>query len=161
QKTRRGDDEDGRLPPATLPGVDAFMHVTRTIHEKILAVYPKFAEKKVFFRRPDRASRQQLLKPGSRALAVDRDRMVCALLNRMANTKRSIAALCDAALSEDAMSLVRVLMEASTQLAWMLQGDWVRRVDTYILFWTALKRRQASVAVEHFDDPELRAISDA
>jgi len=124
-------------------------------HRRILALYPRIAERRIYFRRQDKSSRQSRHKASERIIGVERDRMICALLNKAANTKRAIVTLCDTDLSDDAMSLCRVLLENSVQLQWMLHDDWVSRVDTYSLFAAALSRRIANVSIEHFSGTDL------
>ena len=85
-------------------------------------------------------------------MPVDRDRVVCKLANKAANTHRAIAVLCDAQLADDAYALARVLMENAIVLAWMCHRDWVNRVDAFDLFEARLKERLTHVITTNFKD---------
>ena len=88
------------------------------IHRRILALYPKVAEKQAWFRGMHVVSPRipKVAVGGPRG--VNTDRIFCALMIRAAATKESIVLLCEAGHGEGAIALSRVLLENAVLMAW-------------------------------------------
>jgi len=128
------------------------------VHDKLPDIYDKLAAAQIHFRAPDQATRVPE-DNDLRNLGIDRDRIVCALLSKAANTSKAIVVLCDSDLADDAYALFRVLLENYVYLAWMLNKDWMIRVDTYWLFAAPVVTRWATVLQEHYPDQYRRLAS--
>ena len=69
----------------------------KAIHAGIVALYPRVAAAKCYFRKPARDTTQ---KPaaGSPLALVYRDQTICALVNKLVTTQRAIFTLCESSL---------------------------------------------------------------
>jgi hypothetical protein len=134
------------------------MTVPRLVHDKLPGLYEQLASTRIYFRVPDRATRSPTIN-AIKNLGIDRDRVICALLSKAANTTKAITVLCDSRLADDAYALFRVLLENYICLAWMLNIDWTTRVDTYWLSAAPVVTRWAKVLEEHYPDQHQRMTS--
>ncbi len=124
-----------------------------SLHEQIEALYPRIDSAKVYFRSPAPPCKEVPLDVRNTrdTPVVDRDRAVCALTIRAANTKKAVKALADAGFSDDAYALARVLMENAATIKWLVQDEGkYRRLDTYCLFVAATKKRYLEMYLKHF-----------
>jgi hypothetical protein len=145
------------------------------IHRRILTLYPKVATKGALFRDLQVVSSRIPRPTVGGPRGVDTDRVFCALAIRAAATKDSVALLCEAGHGESAMALARVLLENAMLMAWQRLGRGRERLETYVLFVSALRERnvrtmtELRAALPHvFDgrepvesDPRHRATADA
>jgi hypothetical protein len=68
------------------------------IHERIVALCKRLTAQGYYFRKPAKTARiPDSLKGDDSILVVDRDRIVCALMNKLANAKVAIMTLAEAA----------------------------------------------------------------
>ncbi len=164
------------MKPATLPPDEHLYEGSMDIHRRIVALYPKVAERNAFFRDlhlvSPRIPRPRIGGPWG----VDTDRVFCALAIRAAATKESIVLLCEAGHGEGAVALARVLLENAVLMAWQRLDPGRERLETYILFTSALHERGVET-LEHFrsefphlfdedeeptqSDPSHRAVTEA
>ena len=127
----------------------AEVDAARDIHQAVTELYEKLNAARFFFRiREDSPRTRAIFANQLGGFGVERDRTVCALVNKAANTHRAIAVLCDAALADDAYALSRVLLETAVVIAWITRGPWPERIDTFALFDTAIKRRLVKAIVD-------------
>lgn len=90
----------------------------RKIHQRIVALCDRLTSQGHYFRKPAKATRiPDSLKNDDAMIVVDRDRIVCALLNKLANTKLAIMALAEGGHGDDAYALARVAIENSIIVA--------------------------------------------
>jgi hypothetical protein len=134
------------------------------IHTRIVALYPKVAAKRAMFRDLHAVSPRIPRPKVGGPRGVDTDRVFCALAIRAAATKESIVLLCEAGHGESAMALARVLLENAVLMAWQRLGDGRQRLETYVLFVSALHERAVSTmnelrsALPHlFDDEPMES----
>jgi hypothetical protein len=114
----------------------------REIHQRIIALCDRLTLQGYYFRKPAKATRiPDSLKKDDAVLVVDRDRIICALLNKLANTKVAIMGLAEGGHGDDAYALARVAIENSIIVAWLLQEDQAVRLDTYGLFTASHRAR--------------------
>jgi len=144
------------MKPATLPQDEPLYEGSMDIHRRIVALYPKVAEKNAFFRDLHLVS-PRIPRPrigGPRG--VDTDRVFCALAIRAAATKESIVLLCEAGHGEGAIALARILLENAVLMAWQRLGPGRERLETYVLFTSALHERGVET-LDHFrsESPHL------
>lgn len=82
-------------------------------------------------------------------MGANRDRAVCALVNKACNTHAAVRLLTDAGHGDDAMALARVLLENSVILRWLLL-DPIYRLDLYCISDTLFVRRWRELIEKHF-----------
>lgn len=134
------------------------------IHHRVVDLYRAVQRNANRFRARDRAT---LVPEGIGAFdsypAIDRDRVVCALALKAATTKDAIFQLCELDLGDDAYCLSRVLLENAISLAWMLHDDRPRRIDTYTMFFAAVRERWRELGRLYYpDNAEIQAaVNDA
>jgi hypothetical protein len=129
------------------------------IYDDLRAVIPKFKAKKAFFRKTKPVTSEIQKELGSTAPLVgsNRDRAVCALVNKACNTHAAIRLLTDAGHGDDAMALGRVMLENTILLKWLLI-DPIYRLDLYCVSDALFRRRWCELVIEHFQEkPELVA----
>jgi hypothetical protein len=86
----------------------------REIHDLIVALCNQLSAEGYYLRSKAKTSRiPEPLRKADSTLVVDRDRIVCALLNKAANTKAAIMTLAEAGHGDDAYALARVITENS------------------------------------------------
>ena len=122
----------------------------RELHDEIVKACSRVADARIHFRDPDVPKLPGAHLPRRR---IDRDLLICSLLNKAANTHRAVRTLCDSGMSNDAMSLSRVLFETSAILRWLLRSDkWVARVDLYGLYAAAIDKQTGEALKKHLPD---------
>ena len=129
------------------------------IYDDLRAVIPKFREKKAFLRetKPVTPEIQKELGPSAPIAGSNRDRAVCALVNKAVNTHAAIRLLTDAGRGDDAMALGRVMLENTVLLKWLLI-DPIYRLDLYCISDALFRRRWCELVIEHFQEkPEFVA----
>jgi hypothetical protein len=127
--------------------------------DALRAVIPKFGAKKAFLRatEPVTPAIQKALDVGAPRVGSNRDRAVCALVNKACNTHAAIRLLTDAGHRDDAMALGRVILENTVILRWLLI-DPIYRLDLYCISDALFRRRWCELVIEHFaDKPQLIA----
>ena len=70
----------------------------KSIHEEIVSLYPRIAEAKCYFRAPSFDTTQADCRRYRRRVArafVDRDRAICAIVNKLVTTQRAVFLLCE------------------------------------------------------------------
>jgi hypothetical protein len=133
----------------------------KAIHERVVAIYPRFNEQRFFFRRASVSTRvPRELTTGRHNVGHHQDQIVNALVNKAASTKDAILVLCDAGFGDDALALSRVLAENAIIGAWLMAGNWPVKVDTYALSYQAHKRHFAYIIKQHFDNPKITEAAD-
>lgn len=129
--------------------------VQRSIHDEIAVLYPAVEMAKCYFRSPapDTSQSGTLTSPRT---AVDRDRAICAIMNKLVTTQQAILTLCDARLGSDAFALSRVALENAVIVMWLLDKDnWCERVDTYVNSHSQARVRLNDVVQEYQPDTPL------
>lgn len=134
------------------------------IFEALRALIPKFRERKAFIRmtEPITPRIRNEIDASAGVIGANRDRVVCALVNKGCNTHVAVRILTDGGHGDDAMALSRVLMENAALLQWLLI-DPVYRLELYAISDALYRRRWRELAQEHFQShPELvsQAMSD-
>lgn len=125
--------------------------------EALRAIIPKFREKKAFIRvtEPITPRIRHEIDPSAGVIGANRDRVVCALVNKGCNTHAAVRVLTDAGHGDDAMALSRVLLENAALLQWLLI-DPVYRLELYAISDALYRRRWRELVQEHFQShPEL------
>jgi hypothetical protein len=118
---------------------------------------PRFRQAKAYLQSPGPVTPQigRELGPMASVVATTRDRAVCALINKAANTHAAIKTLTDMGHGDDAEALGRVLMENVALLRWLLI-DPVYRLDLYCISDALLRRRWLQLIEEHYSHkPDL------
>lgn len=130
------------------------------MHSRLMALCSTFNEKGIRFRRSERTTRvPKPLDNGSRKVVIHRDLIVCSLLNRLVNTKGAILRLATDGCGDDAYALARVAIENSIVIAWLLEGDWPFKVDTFGMYWEAYRARAVELFAKYFADrPQPRSL---
>jgi hypothetical protein len=129
------------------------------IHRRIEGLCPKV--RGAYFRAMHTVSRR-IPQPIGRLPIVDTDRVFYALAIRAAATKESIVLLCEAGHGESAIALSRVLVENAVLMAWQRLGPGRERLETYILFASALHERVVEALQYHRTQfPDLSVEDDA
>ena len=122
----------------------------KSIHEEIVSLYPRIAEAKCYFRAPSFDTTQQTAGGtvgGSRRAFVDRDRAICAIVNKLVTTQRAIFLLCESDMGDDAYALSRIALENAVIVAWLLNEEhWCERIDIYANSYSQAKVRLDAVA---------------
>lgn len=123
------------------------------IYDDLRTVIPKFRQKRAFLRVTEPICRdiQKELGPTAPRIGSNRDRAVCALVNKACNTHAAIRLLTDAGHGDDAMALGRVLLENTALLKWLLI-DAVYRLDLYCMSDALFRRRWCELVIEHFQE---------
>src|SRR5207244_3856419 len=112
----------------------------------LVALCSRFNEKGILFREAVQTTRvPEQLRGRSTQVVIHRDRIVCSLLNRLMNTKGAILRLATEGCGDDAYALARVAIENSIVIAWLLDGDWAVKIDTYGMYWEAYRSRSAEL----------------
>jgi hypothetical protein len=127
--------------------------------EGLRSVIPKFRAKKAFIRisEPVTPAIQREMGPLAPQVGANRDRAVCALVNKACNTHAAIRLLTDDGHGDDAMALGRVLLENTIILKWLLI-DPTYRLDMYCISDALFRRRWCELVIEHFQEkPRLVA----
>jgi hypothetical protein len=121
------------------------------IYDALRGVIPTFRAKKAVIRamKPITPTIQKELGPKAPIAGSNRDRIVCALVNKACNTHAAIRLLTDAGHGDDAMALGRVLLENATLLRWLLI-DQVYRLDLYSISDALFRRRWAELVKKHY-----------
>lgn len=135
----------------------------RRIHERIAALYARINDHGFWFRNPAPAALElpESLRISGKGAVVDRDRIVSALMIKAANTKESVLLLASAGHGDDAYALARVITENAVIVAWLLQGDWLRRLDAYGMFHAAFRTRLRDLFTKYWDEqPEPAPLDD-
>jgi hypothetical protein len=129
----------------------------RAIALALRAVIQKFNDLGIYFRRPARSTRiPDQLKNSGRYPAVDRDRIVSALVTKGAGTHRAVLSLAAQDDGDNAYALARILLENSLILMWLLGGeDWRVRIDTYALHMAAYHARTRELAELYWPEQSL------
>ena len=123
-------------------------HTEKAIHDDIVELYPKIATAKCYFRDPAKFSVQTA---HNDLVAVDRDRVICALANKLVTTKYAIAVLCESRLGDDAFALARVALENAVVVEWLLHDRyWPQRVDYFVRYEADAIVRSCEVTQKHF-----------
>ena len=78
--------------------------------------FPKIRTARVYFRDADTSNVRYARKPSEPGRENDRDRIICALANKAANTHAAIAVLCDSALADDDQTSLRDVPEPNQTL---------------------------------------------
>ena len=127
-------------------------HKEEGIHDKIVKLYPKIATARCYYRKPDTPS----VRPAVDTYNVDRDRVICALINKLVTTKEAILVLCKSRLGDDAFALARVALENSIVFSWLLHKDyWRQRVDYFALYEASEIVRSCEVMRNHFPNASV------
>ena len=127
--------------------------------ERLRSVIPKFRSKKAFIRisEPVTLAIQREMGPLAPQVGANRDRAVCALVNKACNPHAAIRLLADDGHGDDAMALGRVLLENTIILKWLLI-DPTYRLDMYCISDALFRRRWCELVIEHFQEkPRLVA----
>src|SRR5579862_6122822 len=93
------------------------------IHARIVALYPTIRIRGVQFRvseKPDRSIPLEII-GSSEYVVVNRDRAVCAIVDKAANLKESLRILCEQRQGDAALIIARTLLETAVVLEWLLQ----------------------------------------
>jgi hypothetical protein len=125
--------------------------------DALRAVVPKFTARKAFLRAtaPVTPAIQKEMGATAPLIGSNRDRAVCALVNKACNSHAAIRLLTDAGHGDDAMALGRVLLENTIILKWLLI-DPVYRLDLYCISDALFRRRWCDLVIEHFSEkPQL------
>lgn len=117
------------------------------IHARIRDLLPRVHDQRVFFREHARVD-AHLRVPGS-VLFVDRDRIFNALISKAAETHQAILVLTQARLANDAKALLRVLVDNSMVVSWILQ-DTSLRLDCFATALQFTNNRFAEVLQEYY-----------
>ena len=128
-----------------------------TTFDALRAVIPKFAKNKAFLRvtEPITPAIQKEMGATAPVIGSNRDRAVCALVNKACNSHAAIRLLTDVGHGDDAMALGRVILENTIILKWLLI-DPVYRLDLYCISDALFRRRWCELVIEHFPEkPEL------
>jgi uncharacterized protein DUF5677 len=129
----------------------------RRIHARVVALYARVNEQGFWFRSPAPVALElpESLRISGKIAVVDRDRIVCALMTKAANTKESILALAAAGHGDDAYALARVITENAVIIAWLLQDNWPRKLDAYGMFAFAFQARLRDLFTKYWaEKPE-------
>jgi hypothetical protein len=121
------------------------------LRSQIVALCERLNERRIHFRRAQPSplvDRKFATSPTT--WAVDRDRAVSGLANKAVNTYRAIGLLVEQGLADDGYALCRVLMENAITLAWISEGDWQRRIDTFVFFAAPTQKRYRTVLLDHY-----------
>ena len=126
----------------------------KSLYEEIVSLYPRIAEVKCYFRAPSVDTTQQ--PPyGSHRAVVDRDRAICAIVNKVVTTQRAIFLLCESDMGGDAYALSRVALENAVIVDWLLNEEqWRKRIDIYVNSYSQAKVRLDKVARKHYGDTQ-------
>ncbi len=127
------------------------------IHDALRAVIPHITAKRAYIRATSRitAAIRNEMDATAGVVASNRDRAVCALVNKACNTHAAVRILTDAGHGDDAMALGRVLLENTIILKWLLI-DQIYRLDLYCVSDALFRRRWCELIQEHFQaKPEL------
>jgi hypothetical protein len=119
-------------------------------------------EQKAWVRASARVSprlQREMQGPSGDIVLVNRDRAVCALVNKACNTHTAIRVLTDAGHGDDAMALGRVLIENVGLLQWLLL-DPVFRLDLFCLSDALNQRHWGTLIETHFQE-NARLLADA
>jgi hypothetical protein len=120
------------------------------VHDTLQSLCSRLKAQRIYFRRPTKAhQRLQSDIPTPTVAITDRDRVICGLAAKAAQTHQAIGALATANLPSDAMALARVMMENVFSLSWILQ-DVELRADLYYLSPSLSRRRLAEMVVQHY-----------
>ncbi len=125
--------------------------------DALRSVIPSFTAKKAFIRatQPVTPEIQKELDATAPLAGSNRDRAVCALVNKACNSHAAIRLLTDVGHGDDAMALGRVLLENTIILKWLLI-DPVYRLDLYCISDALYRRRWCELVIEHFTEkPDL------
>src|SRR5258708_3146792 len=125
--------------------------------DALRSVIPSFTAKKAFIRatQPVTPEIQKELDATAPLAGSNRDRAVCALVNKACNSHAAIRLLTDVGHGDDAMALGRVLLENTIILKWLLI-DPVYRLDLYCISDALYRRRWCELVIAHFTDkPDL------
>lgn len=136
----------------------------RRIHELIVALYARINNQGIWFRNPAPVALElpDSLRLSGKVAVVDRDRIVSALMVKAANTKEAVMLLASAGHGDDAYALARVITENAIIVAWILDGDWPRKLDAYGMFTAAFRARLRDLFTKYWDEqPEPVALDDA
>lgn len=109
-------------------------------HRRIVALYGSVDRLQAKFRRQAEVSKTFKLPPGTRR-GVDLDRVFCALACKAATTNDALILLAKHGHGDNALALLRVLMENVVLLKWFLGGTGRRRLETYSLFTSVLHEK--------------------
>ena len=130
----------------------------KSVHEEIVSLYPRIAEAKCYFRTPSFDTTQQAAGGtvgGLRRAFVDRDRAICAIVNKLVTTQCAIFLLCESNMGDDAYALSRVALENAVIIAWLLNEEqWCKRIDIYANSYSQAKVRLDAVAQKHHGGTE-------
>jgi hypothetical protein len=129
------------------------------IYDALRATIPRFREKNAFMRVTEPITRRirDEIDPSAGIVAGNRDRVVCALVNKGCNTHAAVRVLTDAGHGDDAMALSRVLLENAALLDWLLI-DPIYRLELYAISDALYRRRWGDLIEMHFQShPELVA----
>ena len=127
--------------------------------EALRAIIPKFREARAFIRVSEPLSPiiRNELSPPAQSIGANRDRVVCALVNKGCNTHAAVRTLTDAGHGDDAMALSRVLHENAGLLLWLLI-DPIYRLELYAISDALYQRRWRELVAAHFGTrPDLVA----
>ena len=110
--------------------------------DSLRAIIPRFGEQKAFVRitEPITPLIRREMRSEAGIIGSNRDRAVCALVNKACNTHAAVRVLTDAGHGDDAMALGRVLLENAALLQWLLI-DPIYRLDLYRISDALYRRR--------------------
>ena len=131
--------------------------------DALRAIIPRFGEQKAFVRitEPITPLIRREMRSEAGIIGSNRDRAVCALVNKACNTHAAVRVLTDAGHGDDAMALGRVLLENAALLQWLLI-DPIYRLDLYCISDALYRRRWRELIVQHFQSkPEIVAAAQA
>lgn len=129
------------------------------IHDALRQILPKFRASKTYLRitEPITPRISIELSPAAGVIGSNRDRAVCALVNKACNTHAAVRLLTDAGHGDDAMALSRVLLENVALLQWLLL-DPIYRLDLFCTSDALFVRRWGQLIEQHFQShPEVVA----
>ncbi len=123
------------------------------VFDMLRAIIPLFAANKAFMRatEPITLAIRNEMPTTSGIPGSNRDRAVCALVNKACNTHAAVRILTDAGHGDDAMALGRVLLENTVILKWLLI-DAIYRLDLYCISDALYRRRWCQLVQEHFQE---------
>jgi len=127
------------------------------LHDELRALLEQIRDGKAYFRNPAALNIPNPPVVGPKR-AIDRDRLLCAMFNRLATTHTAVRRLAELGFGDDAYALCRNMIENAIYLMWILQDT--GRLDVYYLHKAPLHKRLAEVLSAHYPGaPEFDDVS--
>jgi hypothetical protein len=99
------------------------------LHDELRALLEQIRDGKAYFRNPAALNIPNPPVVGPKR-AIDRDRLLCAMFNRLATTHTAVRRLAELGFGDDAFALCRNMIENAIYLMWILQDTGVIRKNS-------------------------------